>query len=278
MAVSWLWLVALHFMSLLFPQVSLGNTGSGFVSVEYSSSDQNLLSPNKLSLFKRQTYNFAPCLNYYCLSGYSYATPSGPVCCLNGNSCPGVDNVSFTAFSSFHDLCLASRLSKKILIPDSLIHEQPCYPSCPESSCTIDTNCYPSCISDAATTSSDPYSAATTTSDPYPPDSAATTSSESSYETPHHHSSSSSKEKVKKLPPKAISGIVIGVVAFFTALGGACAWLWRRRKRRSAASAPSSAPTDTPEAHHPSPEYFKQPEAQVSPVSDSSPTWAPQRY
>lgn len=181
---------------------------------------------------------------------------------------------------------------KKIFICDSLIHEQPCYPSCPESSCTIDINCYPSCISDAATTTSDPYSpysAATTSPSTYCLDddcepsstsyyAASSTSDESSYETPHHRSSSSSKEKVKKLPPKAISGIVIGVVAFFVALGGAFTWLWRRRKGRSAASAPSSAPTDRPEAHGPSPEYFKQPEAQVSPVSNPSPTWPPQRY
>lgn len=106
MAVSWLWLVALHFMSLLFPQVSLGNADgirsgsvSDLVPVEYSSSNQNLLSPDKLSLSKRQTYNFSPCLNYNCISGYSYATPNGPVCCVDGNSCPGVDNVSFTVFS-----------------------------------------------------------------------------------------------------------------------------------------------------------------------------------
>ena len=140
----------------------------------------------------------------------------------------------------------------------SLIYQQPCDAQCELSSCHIDTSYYQaSCRVDdtsstsivapvyvgnygASTTSSDSYSyyrASTTSSDPYSDYRASSTSEEGSYETEQHRSSSSksTEENSNTLPPKVIGGIVIGVVAFFSAIGAALTWLFRRRKRSPAA-------------------------------------------
>lgn len=203
------------------------------------------------------------------------------------------------------------------LVHLSLIHKQPCYPTCSVSQCSIDANYYASCLPDGTTTTAKNYpnpaatpsstysdDAAATPSPTYPDNAAASPSSTycpsdscepsttydpasptdagGSSETQHRSSSSSNggRKKSKKLPPKVIGGIVTGVVLFFALVGTACLWLlrrFRRGKQTSAASEQPSGPADPPADSHASPEYFKEPEALVSPVSDSSPAWAPQR-
>ena len=277
MTISWFWLVAQFCMSLILP--------SALAVDEYSPSNQNLLSVNGFSRVKRQTMSCtsvgASYCGYVCCDYYNscYPTSFGPTCCTSQSDCPGADSVSSTVFiwNSWH------QLDNKAFILISLTYEQPCNPPCPiGSTCSIDNYFYASCVLDPNYTpaptptynneaaSTTPYDAAITpydTDEPSPTDSyASSTSEESPLETEHHRSSKVVEAKPKKLPPKAISGIVIGVVAFFAALGGAWTWLFRRRKRRSSAPEPG-APANPPEEHHAPPEYFKQPEPQVYQVS-----------
>ena len=97
MALSWLWLVALFFMSLLFPSV--------LATIEYSSSNQDLLSPEELPLIKRGqslqcTYGEDPC-GYGCCDGsvrcfyFQYQLAS---CCVTDVQCPAFMNVSLSPF------------------------------------------------------------------------------------------------------------------------------------------------------------------------------------
>lgn len=229
-------------MSLLFAQVSHGdenNLGSA-------------ISHDELSLVKRTcdstSFSCDCCYSsQYCL--YNLGVPL---------ECTSQSYVSSTILLSYD--CLAF----------SLISEQPCGSGgCLTGVCKTFNDGTAGCVLEPV--SPNGYNAAATS----------TTSDEGSQETSSHHSSStkSMEQKSKKLPPKVISGIVVGVLAFFTAVGGAITWLFRRRKRASASSAHApSAPYNPPGDYRPSPEYFKSPEAQVSPVSDPSPMLPPQKY
>lgn len=251
MALSWLWLVALFFMSLLFPSV--------LATIEYSSSNQDLLSPEELPLIKRGqslqcTYGEDPC-GYGCCDGsvrcfyFQYQLAS---CCVTDVQCPAFMNPCYgNACAVGYSYCAI----------DGATNKARCYPIIPVNAPSNTPAAYVPASSTPTTTPSNPN---------------APSSDEGSSNHESHGSSAQLKaKKTKKLPPKTIGGIVSSVVVFLAALAAGI-WRFLRKKRRSGVSE-SRAPGNPSEEYHGPPEYFKQPEVHVSPVSEPSPGFSPPR-
>lgn len=178
--------------------------------------------------------------------------------------------------NSCHHLCLLSNKVICIL----LIHEQPCYGNtclagyayCYASYAIA--LCYPIIPANTPSTSLTAYNYPSSTPITTPSNPDIPSSHEGSSDHESHGSSANLKpKKTTTLPRKKIGGIVGGLVAFFAALA---AGIWRWKKRRSRVSE-SGAPGDLSEEHHGPPEYFRQPEVQIFPVSGPSPGFSPQR-